>query len=227
MNEQPENYGIQVVDPEGVTGMGDQHAFCRTQALTRLEILEINHRFRESLGEAMTSLCDDLPLDLVVRHFHAHYKWGLATEWYERLSQDAATKGYFESIYNAGGWTFSEIMQIGLSQGYPIRLVELEASRQSRYLLIKPSGGARELDELEGALMELSAGKLDGEAIVALLCDRYPEAGPERLRQAILGRFESFDHERLIVWRTNRRRKIRIRKNFSSLLRGRAAPAGS
>ena len=213
MNEQPENYGIQVVDPEGVTGMGDKHAFCRTQALTRLEILEINHRFRESLGEAMTSLCDDLPLDLVVRHFHAHYEWGLATEWYERLSQDAATYGYFESIYNAGGWAFNEIMQIGLSQGYPIRLVELEASRQNRYLLIKPSGGARELDELEGALMELSAGKLDGEAIVTLLCDRYPEAGPEPLRQAILGRFESFDQERLIVWRTNRRRKIRLRRS--------------
>jgi hypothetical protein len=128
------------------------------------------------------------------------------------LSQDRALYSYFETIYRCGGWTFDEVKAVGLDEGYPIRNVDLIASHAGRYVINKSPGTARELDELEGAIVELSAGKLSGEEVIELLCERYGEAGSDLLRDAILRRFEALDREWILVWRTNRHAKIRIKK---------------
>ena len=212
MSESPESFGIRVVDPETVTGIGDNHVFCRTEALTRLEILELSFDFRQAVQSAMASLCDDLPFECMKRHFEASCKWNLATEWYDQICQDRAVYGYLESIYRCGGRVFDEVKRMGLSKGYPVRNVDLVASREGRYLVSHAAGTARELDELESALAELSAGKLNAEEIIGLLSDRYPQQDGEALRRAIVTRFEALDRECIVVWRTNDRSKPRIKR---------------
>jgi hypothetical protein len=110
---------------------------------------------------------------------------------------------------------FDEIKRVGLERGYPVRNVDLVTSRNGRFVVNRGTGSARELDELESALAELAAGKLNGEEIIELLSARYPQPDSEALRRAIITRFEALDQECIVVWRTDGRSKARIKRRWA------------
>lgn len=203
MYENPRAFGIEIVDEEGVTGMGDKHAFCRTKQLSRFDILALGNEFRESVEQTMGDLCKQLLFDVMERNFRAYFEYDISSEWYEVLSENMVLYSYFKSIFRAGAKRFAEVAAHDFSNAYPIRNVDLVASKQGKYLIRLPRDVVRELDALESVILELSAGKLSFDDIVKIANSRVPGLAPATLREAIIERYADFDSEFLIVWKTN------------------------
>ena len=202
MYENPEEFGIKVIDSEVVTGMGDDFVFCRTKELSRLDILSLGHDFKKSIREKMEDLSKQLPFEVIEKHFQAYYDWGLSTEWYETLSANISVYSYFRSIYHAGVKSFAQAAERNFINMYPLRNVELVASRENRYLIRLPNGSVREMDELESTILEFSSGKLKFDDIVDIISAQVPDFGMT-IRQAIIERYASFDKQFLVVWKTD------------------------
>jgi len=203
MYEKPEAFGIEVVDREVVTGAGDEHAFCKTQELSRFDILAINLDFKRSVSQKMKELCKQLPLEVIKKHFQAFYNWNLSTEWYEVLVGDQSRYAYFKSILSGGAKDFADITQQNFSEAYPWRTIDLVTSENGKYVIRTHNGNVRVLDELENMVLELSAGKLSFDDIVTIISNRTPEISKSTIREACIERYDTFDKECLVVWKTN------------------------
>jgi radical SAM superfamily enzyme YgiQ (UPF0313 family) len=203
MHEDPKAFGLQVLDQEGVTGMGDRHVFCRTSELSRFDILEMGYTFEKSVAETMIALGRELPFDVIERHFRALYDWNISTEWYDLLSEDPLTHSYFRSLVRMGAKTFAQAREQDFREMYPMRHVKLVASKEDNYLIRTRLGGRRELDALESRLIELSTGKLTLDDIVKIVADQTAGLDAAVIRQALVERFAMFDRELLVIWRTN------------------------
>ena len=199
----PDVFGIEVMDRDVVTGMGDHHVFCRTKELSRFEILALGQDFKQSVQSKMRFLCKQLPASLIEQHFRAFYEWELSTEWHEALASDGAIYGYFKSVYNAGAKTFTQAAEEDFLHAYPLRNVELVATKGDNFLVRLHDGSICEMDDLETTILELSAGKLCFEEIVEVLCERLPSLDITAVRNAVIERYRDFDKNFLIVWKTD------------------------
>ena len=203
MFEKPEAFGIEVVDREVVTGAGDEHAFCKTQELSRFDILAINLDFKRSVSQKMKELCKQLPFEVIKKHFQAFHNWNLSTEWYEVLVGDQSRYAYFKSILSGGAKDFADIAQQNFFEAYPWRTIDLVTSENGKYVIRTHNGNVRVLDELENMVLELSAGKLSFDDIVTIMSNRTPEISASIIREACIERYDTFDKECLVVWKTN------------------------
>jgi anaerobic magnesium-protoporphyrin IX monomethyl ester cyclase len=203
MNDNPTAFGLQLLDKEAVSGQGDDHVFCRTEQLSRMEILAIGHDFEEKVKQTVSTLCKDLPFDVIRRHFQANHDYGLTTEWYEELCRNRAMFNYFESITKAGAKTFAEASLQDFEDMYPIRCIELVASKGMNYVTRTFRGSVRELDAIESIIIDLSAGKLSFADIVEVINLYLPDLNPDKVREALVKRYSQFDKEFQIIWKTN------------------------
>jgi radical SAM superfamily enzyme YgiQ (UPF0313 family) len=203
MYENPKEFGIEVMDQEVVTGMGDQYVFCRTQELSRFDILALGRDFIKSVKEKMQTLCRQLPQEIIERHFRAFYEWNLSSEWYEALSNNIAIFGYYRSIFRTGAKTFAEASAQTFQDMYPRRTIELVTTKGNNFLIRMPNGVIREMDELESIVLEFSAGKLSFNDIIEIISSRMPELNAAKIREAIVERYANCDKEYLIVWKTD------------------------
>lgn len=201
MNDNPEQYGIMILDKEVVSGVGDKHVFCRTAELSKFDILSLGHDFSTRVSQKLNELSKQLPLDLIEKHFQACYKYNLSTEWYETLSVNVALDGYFKSIYRGNALSFEKAKKHDPQNIYPMRTIELVASRDKNYLNRSHDGTIREFDPLENMLLELSAGKLSLQEIVDIIQDDTSELATAAVRNSIYERYSNFDKEFLIVWK--------------------------
>lgn len=203
MYEKPEAFGIEVIDKEVVTGAGDEHVFCRTKELSRFDILEIKLDFKRKARQKMQELSRQLPREVIGKHFQAFYKWNLATEWYEILSSENQSRySYFKTIFSGFAKDFEEIAKKDFSDAYPCRTTELVTSKDGKYVVRTLDGSMQILDPLENMILELSAGKLSFDEIIAILGD-HTHSALNKIRQACIEKFDNFDKECLVVWKTN------------------------
>ena len=203
MAERPSDFGIRIIDQDGVTGQGDHHVVCRTEELSRLEILELGCRFDKVAGQTMRNLLGEMPRELIERHFEANHRWNLDTEWFAVLCDELPAFGYFTSVTNGSAVSFAEACKRGFEGTYPFRTFDFGPSHESRYLVRTHRGLIRELDEIDGVLTELSSGKLPHEEVLGVLQGQHPGIDPEVLSAEANRRFESLDEDFLVVWRVN------------------------
>ncbi|MGA9821245.1 MAG: radical SAM protein [Desulfobaccales bacterium] len=204
MAEEPEAFGIEVTDPEVVTGLGDHHVSCRTSELSRFEIIALKAEFESKLKATMQELSRQLPPEEINRHFQAYYDWGLATEWYDALARNEMWTFYFKSVFSSGAKTFGEVVELSqFQESYPMRIVDLVSSKEHNYLMRTPRGEVRELDALESMIMELSAGKLRFLDIMDIIGSHFPDLSQDALKHSVINCYHSFEQDCLVVWRLN------------------------
>jgi radical SAM superfamily enzyme YgiQ (UPF0313 family) len=203
MFEDPGAYGIEIVDREVVTSTGDRHVFCRTKELSRFDILAIKVDFERNIRKKMKEICKQLPLEVIKKHFQAFNNWNLATGWYEILAEDQLLYTYFKSTVSGGASTFIDVSMQNFSDAYPCRTIDLGASNEGKYLIRIRNGSVRILDALENMILELSAGKLSFDEILEIISSRTPGISLSKIREAIIDRYDTFNKECLVVWRTN------------------------
>jgi len=201
--EDPSAYGLEILDREVVTGLGDGHVFCRTEALGRLDILALGQDFDRFVQERMDALWPTVPDVVADRVVEASDRWGLDSEWYAALRRLPELASYHHARALGGSQRLAEAAAgpAGLAERVPQRTVELSASACDRWLVRTPRQGLLQLDPLDGMLMELSAGKLDFAGIEAVVADALGRVPPDGLRQVLLERYRALDEDGLVLWR--------------------------
>jgi anaerobic magnesium-protoporphyrin IX monomethyl ester cyclase len=197
----PEQFGIVIVDPDVVTGMGDSHVFCRTPTLSRFEILALGHELDKTLNSEMERLAACLPWDAASRHFEAYHRWGLSTAWFETLSTSPALGTYMSSLHGGRAKRLSAIATDALDETVPMRMVQLTASKEDRFVVRSAAGDVVELDALSQTLIELASGKLTFAEIVDVVQRLSSAADVSYVRSSLLECFRHLDEERLVLWR--------------------------
>jgi anaerobic magnesium-protoporphyrin IX monomethyl ester cyclase len=204
MFENPENFGIEVIDREVITGPGDEHAFCRTKDLSRFDILELKFDFERSVKQKMKELSRRLPRETIKKHFQAYHDWNLETDWCEVLSSENQGRyAYFKATLSGGAKNFEEVKAQDFSEVYPWRTVDLVTSEKGKYVIRTLGGGVSVLDALESMILELSTGKLSFDDIIKIVNEKTPGVSLSEIRKACIERYETFDKDCLVVWRTN------------------------
>jgi anaerobic magnesium-protoporphyrin IX monomethyl ester cyclase len=199
--ERPEQYGLEIIDQDAATGFGDAHVFCRTETLSRFDILALGPDFDAHVRHAMERLSESLPDATVDRIFEAAAKWKMQNEWYDVLCRDPLLFGYYESIYEGESLRFDEVRRNGIDTQVPMRLVELRSSKGNQYVIRAPRSQILLLDPLDSMAIELATGKLSFVEIVDTIADRLEGMPHQLVRQMLLDRFAHFDEERVVLWR--------------------------
>ncbi|MCL6590192.1 MAG: B12-binding domain-containing radical SAM protein [Firmicutes bacterium] len=203
MSENPGRFGIQIVDNEVVTGMGDKHAFCRTKSLSRFEILALRYNFEKAAAQKMKELSVRLAPEIIKKHFEAFYQWNLATEWYEILSENTIIHNYFRSLLKSSAKDFNAAAINNFTGMYPLRCVDLVSSKDDKFLIRAYDGTIWELDALENMILELSAGKLSFDDILEIISAYTPNQNKDDLRDIMVQKYHQFDEDYLIIWKSN------------------------
>jgi hypothetical protein len=184
-----------------VTGFGDSHVFCRTEALSRFDILALGPDFDAHVRQTMERLSESLPDTTVDGIFEAAAKWKMQNEWYDVLSRDPLLFGYYESLHVGESLRFDEARRSGIDTQVPMRMVELRSSRGNQYVIRAPRNRILQLDALDSMAIELSTGKLSCAEIIDTIADRLGGTSHRSVRQTLLERFAHFDQERVVLWK--------------------------
>jgi anaerobic magnesium-protoporphyrin IX monomethyl ester cyclase len=200
--EDPGSYGLQVLDWDAVTGQIDKHVFCRTEQLSRQQILALGQDFDEQKDETMRELALRLPSELIERHFRAEHRWALSTEWHEFLARDPAMRNYFHAVVRVGALGLQQAEARAFAGCYPMRTVEPVSPTGQNYAIQGLLGREQHLEPLESLVFELSAGKLSFEEILSRIADRLSVRDATDLRDEIVACYRRFDRDYLVVWPT-------------------------
>jgi len=171
MYDDPDAYGLQVLDWDAVTGKIDTHVFCRTEQLSKDQILALGQDFDEHKDETMRELALVLPAELIERHFRAEHYWALSTEWHEFLARDPAMRNYFDAVVRVGALGLEQAENRAFAGCTPVRTVEPLSPTGQGYTIRGPLGREQQLDSPENLVYELSAGKLGFEEILGRIAD--------------------------------------------------------
>jgi hypothetical protein len=202
MWDDPGAYGLEVLDWDAVTGKTDKHVFCRTEQLSKHQILALGQDFDEHKDEIMRELALRLPSELIARHFRAEHHWALSTEWHEFIARDPAMRNYFDAFVRLGALDLQQAEDRCSVGCYPMRTVEPVSSTGQECVIRGPLGREQHLDSLESLVFELSAGKLDFGDILGRIANHPSGQNSSDLRSEIVECYRRFDRDYLVVWPT-------------------------
>ncbi len=200
MAETPERYGVQILDPLAVTGRDCEHVFCRTESLSKTDILSAGSEFDRRVDATMSELLPDLPNETIDAHMWAYYAHGISTEWYEELQSHESLVNWFAPQAAHTGIDFRQAADLGLERLQPVRTVKLTTAPDHGGLAVRSHRGLLKLSPTDGLLLELAAGKLLFEEIVPVV-HGISGGKLETVRDNVARRYEELDKSYLIVWR--------------------------
>jgi radical SAM superfamily enzyme YgiQ (UPF0313 family) len=203
MYEHPEEYGLEILDRDVVTGRGDGHVFCRTAELGRLDIMELGQDFDRHVATRMSELWPSVPDGVADRLIEAGERWGLESEWYAALRQLPELWSYHHARWLGGSQRLAEVLAAphDLAERVPERTSDLCASADGRWLVRAPRQHLVHLDALDGMILELSAGKLAFGEIEGVLAGSLGLDPAGSLRATLLARYRALDADGLVLWR--------------------------
>ncbi len=196
----PERYGIQIIDSEGVTGFDDSHVFCRTDELSRFEILALGCDLTKTISQVRRELCRSLSFQAISEIFSAYHRWGLATEWYSMLSQDPVVAGYHGLLAKGHAKRLASVVE-HIDRETPVRTVELRSSVNDSFLVQTPKRITLMLDPVDRMIVELSCGKLTFLDILGEVSRQMPNIDLDTLRSQLVDRFHFLDEHLIILWK--------------------------
>ncbi|WFU76644.1 radical SAM protein [Bradyrhizobium sp. CB2312] len=196
MHDHPDRFGLEVLDPDCVTGPGDNYPFARTEALSQWDIVELRQKLIHRVDESMKKHGRSVPTELGDRHFRAYHYYGLRTNWFDHFCQNFASYNYFGmpaasvDILRMHDVTSDKLLDLK-----PIRTVVLGTTIDGSFIV--DTGYERlQLGRVSGALYELCAGKLRLREIVRTLKKR---SLLETASEAV-DLLATFDANRLVVF---------------------------
>ena len=133
------------------------------------------------------------------RHYELS-RLGMFTLWYETCEKIPCVRNYFNAIFNYG---FSSIKFLSLDilqNSVPYRTNQI-VSDGEKYYRERFIGDYQENSQLENMVLTLSSGKVSFSEIVTIIGNSYKDEQCIDLEKEILGIYNKFDSEFLVIWK--------------------------
>ena len=173
--ENPEKFGLVILDQEFKTGITLRDVFAHSKNLTTAQVRSQYQDFLLSINEKMKTLATDLTPQTVELQFTWAKNYGMRTNWHELISRcQPVTAEYFNLL---AGPRFVKVAQIPddfLPNCYPMRVLEVrEYSPEGKIIILKEGRREMRLEAKPEILAyELACGKLTMEQIALELKKR-------------------------------------------------------
>lgn len=200
MNDHPEDFGMEILDPECLTGPGNNYCFIRTKDLSKWEILHARQLFMEAVSKKMVSLLHKVPDELITRLFKAHFRIGLESIWFKFISEYYHFYNYFAQPFLGDYQHFRGIKLDEIEQFKPVRTYHIGTSQQDRLLLLL-NDKKLALNEISTFIYEHCYGRMSTGAIIDKLWQSFfPQADREDVKSLVIQFLASLDAEKLIIF---------------------------
>lgn len=157
ISRNPEKYGLNIIDPDCITGMTNETCYCETEYLDRYELTNIKRNFSREIEKMMINISKEVPYHTVSQNFSLQF-FGLSTPWYILFSRDIGIKRYFNLKLHGANLSLSEIPSEQIDSFYPTRTYNLNYNEKDLVILDKVYG-KEILNNEESRIYELSSGK--------------------------------------------------------------------
>ena len=201
MYNNPEEYGLKIIDKKCIRGASCSFVFAETEQLNQYKIWQLRNKFNNEIKNEYTSLLDEISIEQLKNIFYLSTKFSIDTPWSNLLKSKAHYRNYFEPLVRGGVYSFSEISIDDIFSNIPIRTTHLSSDGVAFYR-IKRSGEYVKNSNLENALITLSAGKLTFQDIFNIIKQNpafIAETG--NLLDECLSIYKKFDQELSVIWK--------------------------
>lgn len=195
----PEKYGLKILDRDLITGPDSQTAFVETQELSKAKLIQLKNIFENSVNGKCDKLIETLSYEQKRRHFEIFTKYNVTTFWHRRMEKMEGIYNYFNAIFLSNFSAFNDLNQESIQNAVPFRTMQELSDGEN----IMHTVYGKEIivnTDFENSVIALSAGKVSYWEIKQILKKKYPNMN--NLEQKLFETYKSFDDKYMVVWKT-------------------------
>lgn len=201
MYNHPEEYGLKIIDKRGIRGANCSFVFAETEQLNQYKIWQLRNKFNNDIDREYKTLIESISYEQLKVIFELSINYSIDTPWSAILKSKANYRNYFEPIVRGGFCRFKDLADDEILQAIPYRTTHLSSDGVAFYHLLK-SGGNIKNNNLENALLTLSAGKLPFRDILniiksnTIITDEYKDIEDE-----CMAVYRYLDENLCVIWK--------------------------
>ena len=201
MYNNPDEYGLKIIDKRCIRGASCSFVFAETEQLNQYKIWQLRNKFNNEIEKEYSLLLENISYEQLRSIFHLSTKFSIDTPWSNLLKSKAHYRNYFEPLVRGGFYSFSEISIDDIFSAIPLRTTHLSSDGVAFYR-IKRSGEYVKNNNLENALITLSAGKLTFQDIFNMIKSNpaFTTEGVNILDEC-LSIYKDFEREFSVIWK--------------------------
>lgn len=199
MYNNPDKYGIKIIDKNLVTGPDGHTPFVETEELSRFEIMKLFKLFEAEISKTYFQIIERASTSQIFKLYN-DAKLGMATTWYEKCTMVENIHNYFESILSGGFQPLTQLDSAELEMSVPFRTSQPVSDGEFYYREVFPKKYVKN-SEFENIVYMLSAGKLCFVEIIDVVLKSYPAETRSTIRDMILNVYQKFDKEHMVIWK--------------------------
>ena len=201
MYNNPDEYGLKIIDKRCIRGASCSFVFAETEHLNQYKIWQLRNKFNNEIEREYSLLLENISYEQLRSIFYLSTKFSIDTPWSNLLKSKAHYRNYFEPLVRGGFYSFSEISIDDISSAIPLRTTHLSSDGVAFYR-IKRSGEYVKNNNLENALITLSAGKLSFQDIFNMIKSNpaFTTEGVNILDEC-LSIYKDFEREFSVIWK--------------------------
>lgn len=201
MYNNPDEYGLKIIDKRCIRGASCSFVFAETEQLNQYKIWQLRNKFNNEIEKEYSLLLENISYEQLRSIFHLSTKFSIDTPWSNLLKSKAHYRNYFEPLVRGGFYSFSEISIDDIFSAIPLRTTHLSSDGVAFYR-IKRSGEYIKNNNLENALITLSAGKLTFQDILNMIKSNpaFTTEGVNILDEC-LSVYKGLEREFSVIWK--------------------------
>lgn len=199
MYTQPAAFGLRIIDRRILRGSSCSFVFAETEELNQYKIWQLRNRFKNEINQEYSTLINIVPRKQLHEIFYLYVNYNVGTPWSAIAKSKTNYRNYFEPISIGGFCGYYDLLKDAILDAKPFRTTHLSSDGVAFYRTSK-SGEHIKNNDLENALITLSAGKLTLKDIIGVI-KSGKLAGADTPLDQILDIYRSFDDELSVIWK--------------------------
>lgn len=201
MYQQPEQFGLKVIDKRAIRGASCSFVFAETEKLNQYKIWQLRNQFNNEIDSQYTSLIDEISNEQLYEIFRLSSHFQIETPWSAMLRSRACYRNYYDPIARGGFCRFNELEIDNIIHAIPFRTTHLSSDGVAFYRTTK-SGENIKNNDLENALITLSAGKLTLKEILNVIkSSKLSDLEDAVLLKKCLNIYKNFNKDLAVIWK--------------------------
>lgn len=201
MYNNPEDYGLKIIDKRIIRGASCSFVFAETEELNQYKIWQLRNKFNNEIYKEYSTLIESISYEQLKEIFSLSIDYQIDTPWSTLLKSKANYRNYFEPIVRGGFCGFNEVCENDIYSSIPYRTTHLSSDGVAFYRIARSGENIRN-NNIENALITLSAGKLTFSDIVnmiktsAIITDKN-----KNIEAECMAVYKNFDDNLQVIWK--------------------------
>jgi len=200
MYNEPQKYGLKIIDRDLVTGPDGYTPYATTEELSAPKVMQLKNIFENQVNDKSREIIPTLSYECMKRHYELANKYSVATFWHDRIELIESLNRYFGAIFLPTFVSIKALTLDTIQDALPYRTEQPISDGENYFRRICGNETIKNTD-FENAVLLLSAGKLAFWEIVHIIGKNQKFKHISNIETAVWELYQQFDKEYMIVWK--------------------------